>query len=60
MSVSSKTDNSKKEWIDLIRQPCRTSDDHELGHLEAIGSQFIIIKKEGILGNSLSLLLHSL
>jgi hypothetical protein len=60
MSVSSKIDTDKKEgWIDLIGQPCRTSDNQELGHLEAISNDFIVIRKS-IRGNSHSLLLHSL
>jgi hypothetical protein len=47
MSVSSKIDTDKKEgWIDLIGQSCRTSDNQELGHLEAISNDFIVIRKE--------------
>lgn len=46
MSVFSKIDEDKKEgWIDLIGQPCRTSGNQELGHLEAVGGEFIVIRK---------------
>jgi hypothetical protein len=36
-------EDSKNEWVDLIGESCRTSDDHRLGHLEAIGTDFIVI-----------------
>jgi hypothetical protein len=46
LSVSSKIATDKKEgWIDLIEQPCRTSGNQELGHLEAVGGEFIVIRK---------------
>ena len=45
MTVSSKTEAARKEWIDLIGQPCRTSDNQELGLLEAISADFIVIRK---------------
>ena len=45
MSVSSKTEDYKKEWIDLIGWPCRTSDDQELGRLEAISAGLIVVRK---------------
>lgn len=44
MSISPKI-GSKREWIDLIGQSCRTSDNLKLGQLEAIGGEFIVIKK---------------
>ncbi len=46
MSVSSKIGTDKKEgWIDLIGPACSTSGNQELGHLEAVGGKFIVIRK---------------
>lgn len=44
MSVSS-TEDFKNEWVDLIGEPCQTSDDLRLGNLEAISTDFIVVRK---------------
>ncbi|PWU78700.1 MAG: hypothetical protein DLM72_21245 [Candidatus Nitrosopolaris wilkensis] len=46
MTVSSfPKDAAKKHWIDLIGESSHTSDDKNLGEIEGVGTDFVVVRK---------------
>jgi hypothetical protein len=43
MTISS--DSSKMRWIDLINESVHTSDDIDIGDIDAVSSDFIVVKR---------------
>jgi hypothetical protein len=42
--------NEKKKWIDLVGQSVHTNDDHDLGNIEALGKDLIVVRKPMLAG----------
>ena len=38
------TETSPASWTDLIHEPVHTSDDEQLGHVEAVSRNFLVVK----------------
>jgi hypothetical protein len=40
----------KKKWIDLVGQSVHTADDHDLGNIEAVGNDSIVVRRPLLAG----------
>jgi hypothetical protein len=43
--MASEATAKKKTWIDLVDESAHTSDDHDIGDIEAISRDFVVIKR---------------
>jgi hypothetical protein len=43
-------EREKKKWIDLVGQSVHTNDDHDLGDIEAVGNDSIVVRKPMLAG----------
>jgi hypothetical protein len=49
-------ENEKKKWIDLVGQSVHTNDDHDLGNIEAVGNDLIVVRKPMLAGVHIEIL----
>ena len=43
-------EQEKQKWIDLVGQSVHTNDDHDLGNIEAVGTDSIVVIKPMLAG----------
>jgi hypothetical protein len=43
--LSALSEGEKKKWIDLVGQSVYTSDDIDLGNIEAVGNDSIVVRR---------------
>jgi hypothetical protein len=45
VNPSSSSNRAKSAWLDLINESVHTSDDEDIGDIDAVSRDFIIVKK---------------